>query len=461
MRTYPEYKDSGVEWIGEIPKGWIEKRFKHLNQVVYSGEWGVEPDGDQIENLVNVIRVTEFDYKKLKIKPRIPTIRSLVLETTSPKLVRYGDLILEKSGGGEKTPVGRLVMVRHDVTTPTINSNFTNLIRTDDRYTDPRFVTYLYHTCYNLGVTRRNIKQTTGIQNLFLYGIFDEKIFIPPLPEQKQISDYLDRKTQQIDDLIEKTERKIELLKEQRYSLINHCVTKGLEPNVEMKDSGVEWIGEIPKGWKLSRIKHVKSKEKYSLVDGPFGSDLKSEHFVDDGKVIVIESGFVTKGSFIQTRDFKKISYSHFEKVKRSQCKEGDIIIAKIGEYYGMSSVLPKLSSESVISGNSCKLTVSIEVNREFVHLFFILLRYKGVIQREVNQTGQPFISLDVINNLPILVPPRDEQDQIINFLNERLQNNDQIVDTETKRIDLLKEYRQSLISSAVTGKVRVTEDMI
>ena len=173
-----------------------------------------------------------------------------------------------------------------------------------------------------------------------------------------------------------------------------------------MKDSGVEWVGEIPKHWKVSRIKYERSNQKYSLVDGPFGSDLKSEHFIENGEVYVIESGFVTKGTFKQTREFKTISQGHFEKIRRSECFEGDIIISKIGEYYGMSSVLPNLGRPTVISGNSCRLKISSKNDVDFFHSSLLNMRYLGVIQREVNQTGQPFISLGVIDNLRVFVPP-------------------------------------------------------
>ena len=437
------------------PKGWEVERLKYFSEVVLSSvdrhileeELGVSichyPDvyNNEVINKTTFLpsgTCTESEFEKFHL--RTGNIL-LTKDSESPDDIGVPTFVEEEL---ENTVCGyHLSQI-----TPIRNNIFPKFLY---RYIQSDFVSSYFETEAN-GITRYGLGKPS-IENV--------SVPLPPLSEQKQISDYLDRKTQQIDALIKKTERKIELLKEQRSSLINQCVTKGLDPNVEMKDSGVEWIGEIPRGWKLSRIKYVKSKEKYSLVDGPFGSDLKSEHFVDDGTVVVIESGFITKGSFIQTRDFKKISHNHFEKVKRSQCREGDIIIAKIGEYYGMCSVLPKLNSESVISGNCCKLTVSAEVNRDFVHLFLLFLRSKGVIQLEVNQTGQPFISLDVINNLQILLPPKNEQNQIINFLNERLQNNDRVVDTETKRIELLKEYRQSLISNVVTGKIDVRDEVI
>ena len=287
-------------------------------------------------------------------------------------------------------------------------------------------------------------------------NLLEIELPVPPLSVQQQIVTFLDTKTSLIDSLIEKTQRKIELLKEKKNSLINEVVTKGLNPNVEMKDSGVEWIGKIPIHWELKKIKHLKSSEKYSLVDGPFGSNLKSIHYVDDGDVYIIESGFITSGKFKYVRKFKTITEEHFETIKRSQCKEGDLIISKIGEYYGMSGILPKLDKKTVISGNSLSLTLNKDTNTEFIHQVLIQHKVNGTFKKEVQQTGQPFISLGVINNLVVPTPDFHEQEQIVEYLDEQTQLIDKTISIEEKRIELLKEYRQSLISEVVTGKRKV-----
>ena len=442
MNSYPEsiYKESHIDWIGQVPDSWNFFRSKFI-----FGNKSIKKNDDE-----SLLSVTQSDGVVLRETSDL-RVWNPGEDVSMYKLIESGDFVISLrsfEGGIELSNIRGLVSPAYTV----LNS----IKKIDNRFFRLLMKSHQFIIELNKNVT--GIRQGKTIS----WDDFSE-IYLPfpPLHEQILISKFLDKKTSQIDSLIEKTQRKILLLKEQRTSLINQCVTKGLDPNVEIKDSGIEWIGEIPKHWDVKQIKHIKSDEKYSLVDGPFGSDLKSEHFVDDGTVIVIESGFVTKGSFIQSRPFKKISNNHFEKVKRSQCKTGDIIIAKIGEYYGMSSVLPELNSDCVISGNSCKLTVSKFINRDYVHQTLLWLRSTGVIQREVNQTGQPFISLGVINNLNILVPPKNEQDKIMKYLEDRFTNIDDLSFKETQRINLLKEYRQSLISNVVTGKVRVTEDMI
>lgn len=431
-----------------IPNDWILIKNKYLFNEYFGGSWGQEPKKNQTIGLVKVIRVSEFEMNRLNIKEKISTIRSLEIDELSPKLIRKNDLILEKSGGGEKTAVGRAVLIDREIISPTINSNFTNLCR-PNKLVDPKFLVFSLNELYIRGITKRNIKQTTGIQNLDIQGFMNEKIYLPPLNEQKLIAKYLDKKTQKIDLLNEKIDKKIKLLKEKRSSLIKKYITTGLNSS-------------YPDKWIKTKIKYVKAKENYSLVDGPFGSDLKSIHYEEDGEVIVIESGFITKGIFKKVRKFKKISLEHFQKIKRSSCEEGDIIIAKIGEYYGMSSILPDLKALTVISGNSCKLKVSDKFDKKFIHYSLLNLRLSGFIQREVNQTGQPFISLDIINSLPIRIPIElEEQKLIVKELETNLEIVDELIEKSNTQTKLVKEYRESLISSVVTGKIRISEDML
>ena len=215
-------KVSGVEWAGEIPSHWKISRLRYLHQIMFGGQWGSDPTDS--EKFVFVVRVSDFDYTRLKIS-KVPTARKLIIDSTSPKLIRKGDLVLEKSGGGEKTPVGRLVMVTDEPIEPTVNSNFTILIRTNPNKTNPRFLTYLYYVGYIVGITGRNLKQTTGIQNLDTKNLFRELVAVPPIREQVEISKFLDKNASQINSLIEKLQQKIELLKEYRQSLISNVVT--------------------------------------------------------------------------------------------------------------------------------------------------------------------------------------------------------------------------------------------
>ena len=453
MRTYPEYKDSGVEWIGEIPSEWGKTKLKFLNEIIFSGKWGVEPEHNQSEGLFRIIRVSEFDYDKLRVKSEIPTVRSLDIDPNCENTVRYGDLILEKSGGGEKTPVGRLVMVDHEINSPTANSNFTNLIRLNLKYNDSRFITYLYHTCYKFGVTRRNVKQTTGIQNLFLYGLFNETIFVPPLPEQKQISDYLDRKTQKIDDLIEKTERKIELLKEQRSSLINQCVTKGLDPNVEMKDSGVEWIGEIPEGWDIIPLRY--NTEKIGSGVTPRGG---SEVYSETGIPFLRSQNIHFRGLVLE--DVVYISQEIHEDMSGSKVQSGDVLINITGGSIGRCCYIED-STEYNLSQHVCIVRPQKHLGTSY--LYYFLCSEFGQFQVNLNITGsgREGLNFENLGNFSVPKVPLSEQKQISDYLDHETSKIDQMVDTETKRIELLKEYRQSLISNVVTGKIDVRDEVI
>ena len=143
-----------------------------------------------------------------------------------------------------------------------------------------------------------------------------------------------------------------------------------IEKYSSYKDSGVEWLGEIPEHWDLKPIKYLKKNIKNAFVDGPFGSSLKTEPFIQDGQVYVVESGFITTGKF-KYKDFKTITEKHFKTIERSSCTENDVIIAKIGANYGMAGELPKLDKKSVVSGNSLKITLDnkIILNSVFVKL--------------------------------------------------------------------------------------------
>ncbi len=211
---------------------------------------------------------------------------------------------------------------------------------------------------------------TTGIRQgkNISYDDFKEiPLLIPPLPEQWAIADFLDRETARIDVLIAKYQRLIDLLEEKRVSLISQAVTKGLDLSVEMKETGIPWLGKIPISWKISKIKYIKSKERNAFVDGPFGSNLKSIHFEPSGEVYVIESEFATTGIF-EVEELKKILKTHFETIKRSETKANDIIIAKIGARFGLNSILPDIGGLAVVSGNSLKFNCGYYKLRNQVH---------------------------------------------------------------------------------------------
>lgn len=248
-RRYPSYKDSGVEWLGEVPEGWDIDRLKFSINSIKNGIWGEEPGG--IDDLI-CIRVADFDRVKLCLLNHDYTLRSISKSDRNERVLQNGNLLIEKSGGGENQPVG--IVVCYSLNREAVCSNFVSKL-VINAMNDSKYMTYLFAHLYSLLVNTRSIKQTTGIQNLDTNAYFNERVCYPPLPEQHAIAAFLDHETARIDALIEKKERLIALLEEKRTALIGHAVTKGLDPSVKMKDSGIEWIGMVPEGWVMLKLK--------------------------------------------------------------------------------------------------------------------------------------------------------------------------------------------------------------
>jgi type I restriction enzyme S subunit len=275
---------------------------------------------------------------------------------------------------------------------------------------------------------------------------------LPPIDEQRKIGQFLDRKTTLIDSLIEKTVRKIELLKEKRTSLINEVVTKGLNPDVEMKDSGVEWIGEIPSHWDINQLNRVTSKIANGYV-GPTRGVMKSSG-IKYIQGIHVENGFIEftpDGDYYVTEEW---SNDH----SKSILHEGDVVMIQTGSIGQVGYVTKELE------GANCHALIILRFSHLFgvgkYLLYFLMSEYSRHTYRLI-KTGEILEHLNStkVKYMKISLPPIVEQRQIGEYLDEQTSIIDSTITTEEKRIELLKEYRQSLISEVVTGKVKVKRD--
>ena len=271
MKRYPEYKESGVEWIGEVPNHWRYSRLKFHLAENSGGIWGQD---DEFGNGTFVLRSTEitidgsWDLQRL-IK------RQLGEEESERFLLREDDLVITKSSGSQDH-IGKTGLVDKKIESMFVcYSNFVQKLRPQS-HINSKFLHYFMNCPLAREQYKYQSETTTGLANLSTKSIDELLISVPPTREQTQIANFLDYKTGQIDELIRAKERRIELLQEQRTALINQAVTKGLDPNVEMKPSGVEWIGEIPKHWEVTQIKQV------ALFIGGY-SEFGSESYTDGG----------------------------------------------------------------------------------------------------------------------------------------------------------------------------------
>jgi len=210
IRRYPKYRDSGVQWLGRIPEHWRVDRLKRSIVDCKNGTWGNEPQGD--DNDVACVRVADFDRERLEVVLSYPTMRRVDAKDRETRLLSRGDLLLEKSGGGETQPVGRVVLY-NDGRAAAVCSNFVARIRLRGDM-NASFWCYAHAAAYSAGLNTKANKQTSGIQNLDQQQYLDERAAFPPLPEQNAIAAFLDRETKTIDTLVAEQRRLMELLKE-------------------------------------------------------------------------------------------------------------------------------------------------------------------------------------------------------------------------------------------------------
>ena len=432
MRTYPEYKDSNVEWIGEIPEGWKLTKSKYSLSVKYG--FPFSSDFFDLVDGTPILRIRDITTGKLETFYTGVYDKDYLLGEDSLLVGMDGDFNIRWWKGPKFLLNQRCCSL----------NPFEKL--------NKRFLYYqLPHELKIINDT----KHYSTVKHLSDGDMYNLNIILPPLSEQKQISDYLDRKTQQIDDLIEKTERKIELLKEQRSSLINQCVTKGLDPNVEMKDSGVEWIGEIPKGWKVSRIKYLTNLISKGTTPSTIGEEIE-----DDGEIRYLKSENIIDQKISLVPEFS-ISNETDQILKRSRLFVDDVLIVIAGAMIGKTAIV----YEEIIPANTNQAVCFIRPKKKFLSKMIWYWFQTGYIETQLKTlsvtSAQPNLSMENIGNFSIVLHGEDSWRDISNHLDHETSKIDQMVDTETKRIDLLKEYRQSLISNVVTGKIDVRDEIV
>ena len=417
-------KDSGIEWIGEIPTDWELCKLKRLIKRVVGGIWGDEAQGDS--NDVPCVRVIDFDRNNFKVKNVGFTVINLDKDRQRQYLLRQGDLLIEKSGGGEQQPVG--FVVQYDLDMPAIYTNFIAKMEMNNYLTNSNFLKYIFATLYFQGINTRSIKQTTGIQNIDIDSYMDEIIALPPLTEQQRIANYLDQKVAQVDYIIKKTKEYIEEYKKYKQSLITEVVTKGLNPNIEMKDSGIEWIGEIPENWEMPKVKHL--------------------FYIGRGRVIAqteLEEGGLYPVYSSQTKDDGCLGYINtydFDKPQLTWTTDG----ANAGTVF--------LRKGKYNCTNVCG-TLLLKSNNNDLRYLKYALEYIAKYHKRPDTNGYKIMNNEMAE-IKITLPPNKEQQQIADYLTKKCSEIDKIISQKEQIISELESYKKSLIYEYVTGKKRV-----
>ena len=424
MKQYSSFKKVDSFWFTEVPDHWKETKNRYIfkeNKNSVGEKWEdftlltMGKDGVRIRDLEGGGKFPE-SFDKYKIVEPDNLIFCLYDIDETPRTVG-----ISKYRG--------MITSSYDILSVNSDNN-------------PHYWNYFYQ---NIDNSKSLKPYYTGLRKVVrIYNFKDIKIYTPPLEEQNQIVNFLDKKINQINELIKKIEQKIDLLKEQKNSIINEVVTQGLNPNVEKKESGVEWIGEIPSHWKISKLKYLVSENQESLSNST-DPDLELDY---------IEISDVNS-----TGEFKKpTKYIFSESPSRCRrvCRKGDVIISTVRTYLKSIGIIEEQRENLICSTGFSVLTPKSQYLSKYV---FYMLRSNWFISKIVSRSegvSYPSIQSHKLLGTDVVIMDKQEQQKIVEFLDEETQKMDKIIFNELKRIDLLKEYKESLISEVVTGKKKV-----
>ena len=442
-------KDSGIEWIGEIPEGWEVHRMKSCISQRDGGAWGDEATGETGDCIC--LRIADFDYEHFRFTDSNNlTIRHYASPIIKKLLLQKNDILIEKSGGGEKTPVGRTVLF--DKEYPALFANFMDRLRCSD-FILPQYLQYVFVTFYKNRYTQNYIKQTTGIQNLDLSSMLaDEFVPVPNLNEQKLIVHYLESKCSKIDNLLSKIRSSIEEYKKLKQAVITQAVTKGVRGEREMKDSGVEWIGEIPVEWRKTQLRHCAIIKSGITLGKSYSKD-----------TVLIERPYLrvanVQGGYVDLNDLATIEVTPDEDLKY-RLHSGDVLMTEGGDrdklgrgcvWHGeiepclhQNHVFAVQTNETVLLPEFLEYLTASDVGRSYFDV------------TAIKTTNLACTSSSKVLAFTIPLPPIEEQIEIVKFIKKRSLELNKLIMKKELLVQELESYKKSLIYEVVTGKREV-----
>lgn len=413
------------------PKHWSICRFKDIILSSRGGIWGEDAHGDN--NDIYCYRMADFDYPNYCLKFDNLTLRYILPSQQEGRILRYGDLLLEKSGGGEKMPVGRVVFVNSDQ--PAVCSNFIQVL-TINPQTSSRFILYLFNSIYTNRVNTLFFNQTTGIQNLQTPDYLSQEIALPPVAEQEAIAEYLDKECEKIGRNIALLERKADAYKRLRRSIINRAVTRGLNPNAPLKPSGNDWIGDIPLHWGYERV------EKHF-----HGNTISNKNFEYTRAFKFFMGTIVPKEENLEEEEYREV-YEKYTIVEKD-----DIMINGLNLNYDLKSMrVGIVPYKGIITSAYVVLRPFEGVNAQFFNYLFKAFDYRKLFHG-MGKGVRLTLSFNELRTFEIPVPPEEEQKEIVAYLDEKCGKIDAIIEKIDTQIERLKELKRSLINEVVTGK--------
>jgi type I restriction enzyme S subunit len=429
FKPHSAYKDSGVEWLGEIPVQWKVRRLKFVAHI----EAGQSPASEGVTESFNGLPFLQGNAEFGPLNP----VPSQVCDS-APKRAEPDDILLSV-----RAPVGALNVADRAYG---IGRGLCAIKPADN--VDRQFSFYLLSkTRFWLDV----VATGSTYDAVTTAEVGDLPALLPPLPEQHAIAAFLDRETARIDALIAEKKRLIDLLNEQRASLITRAVTRGLDPSMPMKDSGVEWLGTIPSHWSVSRLKHVVDR----TVDCPHETPV----YCDDGDYLVLRTADVREGVLDLTAARRVEEAEYRKRIRRLDLSENDIVYSREGERFGMAALVPA-GATACLGQRMMQFRIGFHSIPRFVMWQLNSLPTYRQASLDITGATSPHVNVETIRNFWLSVPPPAEQAEIAAHLDEATIRIDGLIGTVRDAIRVLLEYRSALVSAAVTGKIDVREEV-
>ena len=438
-RKYEEYKESGIAWLGEIPAGWTTQKLKFVARIQPSN---VDKKSKENEEKVLLCNYTDVYYNE-EITADLPFMKATASDVQIRKLtLKSGDTIITKDSE-DPNDIAVPAYVTQDLEGVVCGYHLA-LLRPENgtcggylkRVMDTQYARSFFATRAN-GITR---------YGLGIYAISNFILPFPPLEEQKQIAAFLDKETTKIDTLVDKQEQLITLLREKRQAIISHAVTRGLNPNVRMKDSGVEWLGEVPGHWEVSLLKW-----RYEVT---LGKMLKSKQTAPDETEAPYLRAANIQWRGVDTTDVKRMWFTEAEKKKLKLCRD-DLLVSEGGDV-GRSSLWNEEIEGCYIQNSVNRIRARKNGDTRFLYYWMYFIKHVGYIDMICNKATIAHFTVEKVGATPCVYPPLEEQKQIAAYLDEETAKIDALIEKCEAAIALLKERRTALISAAVTGKIDV-----
>ena len=435
FQKYPAYKDSGSDWSGQIPVDWeslpIRAIFEERNE---------KNDGPKTDFILSVTKdrgVIPYDEKGQIGNNKSEDIERYKVVYPNDFVINKMNVIIGSLGMSKYFGAFSQVYLVYKPKSSRINIEYYSYI-----FSNPSFYKSLIRFCTGIMELRESLNKN------------DFKKIILPFPDfntQTAIVRFLNDKTAKIDRAIAQKEKMISLLKERKQIIIQNAVTKGFDPNAKMKDSGVEWIGEIPEGWEVKKVKHISLKISKGTTPSTEGRSI-----LDEGKIRFIKAENIQDG-LITDYPEHFIDEKTNEIIGRSKLQENDILFVIAGATLGKVAIVSKNNLPANTNQAVSFIRPLKRANPLYISIWLTSSLIKEIIWLQAVQSAQPNLSMEDLGNLPFLSPSENEQTAIVTHIETQSDKIDKAIKLQEQQIEKLKELKSTLIDSAVTGKIKVS----